>query len=92
MALFTEEVREIALKDEHIRTYMWEWNGKRYEYSIKNPVLLRPGNTSHRVTDDMGIVHCVPTVGPMGCVIRITPKGAALIQKGDSPPDLPEEV
>lgn len=41
-------------------------------YRIENPVSVefRVGSTTHRVTDAAGIVHCVPTPGERGCVLR----------------------
>jgi hypothetical protein len=41
-------------------------------YRIDNParVEFREGSTTHRVTDENGIVHCVPAPGFQGCVLR----------------------
>lgn len=46
--------------------------GKRIVYKIDNPVFLylRPGGTTHRIVDDLGVAHCVPSIGIMGCVVR----------------------
>lgn len=41
-------------------------------YRIDNPKELyfsQPG-TTHRVVDSAGIVHCVPSPGSLGCVLR----------------------
>lgn len=50
--------------------------GRRVTSRIDNPVKLftRPGGTTHRVLDAEGIVHCVPTVGECGCVLRWKPR------------------
>lgn len=41
-------------------------------YRITNPVSLvvREGGTTHRVVDSEGVVHCVPSPGVRGCVLR----------------------
>ena len=39
-------------------------------YRISNPQKIWLGRTTHRVLDDKGIIHCVPTVGERGCVLR----------------------
>lgn len=41
-------------------------------YRIEDPVSVefRDGSTTHRVTDEAGIVHCVPAPGHQGCVLR----------------------
>lgn len=39
-------------------------------YRISNPVSLYVGQTTHRIVDEDGIVHCVPSVGVNGCVLR----------------------
>lgn len=41
-------------------------------YRIDNPVLVqfRENGSTHRVTDETGIVHCVPAPGTVGCVLR----------------------
>lgn len=70
-----------ALKEFDISHELWreyEWDSRSVPYRINNPVslFLRPGGTTHRVVDSEGIVHCVPSVGIMGCVLRWkNPKG-----------------
>lgn len=56
------------LTDEAWREY--DFGGRVYR--IENPLTLyqRPGGTTHRVLDSAGVVHCVPTVGLNGCVLR----------------------
>jgi hypothetical protein len=41
-------------------------------YRIENPVRVqfRPRGRTHRVTDSVGVVHCVPAPGEDGCVLR----------------------
>lgn len=61
------------------REYEWPIEGGQFRtYHIDEPVTLftRPGGTTHRVLDAYGIVHCVPAVGELGCVLRWKPKDA----------------
>ena len=46
-------------------------------YRIEDPQLLFIGNSTHRVVDSQGIVHCVPAPGYNGCVLRWLPKDAS---------------
>lgn len=41
-------------------------------YRVNNPVAVYfyKGCTTHRVEDVDGIVHCVPAIGQLGCVLR----------------------
>ncbi len=41
-------------------------------YRINKPICVefRDGGATHRVTDEFGIVHCVPAPGQLGCVLR----------------------
>lgn len=45
-------------------------------YRIDSPVKLfyAVGGTTHRVLDAEGVVHCVPTVGERGCILRWKPR------------------
>lgn len=47
-------------------------------YRIEKPtkVQFRDGGETHRVTDNAGVVHCVPAPGNGGCVLRW--KGAVI--------------
>ena len=38
-------------------------------YRILKPVKIYIGNSTHRVVDRGGIVHCVPSPGHHGCVL-----------------------
>jgi len=58
-----------------------EWREYDFDgriYRIENPVSVefREGSKTHRVTDEAGIVHCVPAPGQQGCVLRW--KGAVI--------------
>lgn len=61
------------------REYEWDvtvdGRTERRIYRINRPQLLftRSGGRTHRVSDIDGIVHCVPGVGVMGCVLRWCP-------------------
>jgi hypothetical protein len=56
---------------------MWrEYDFGGRVYRIESPVELYVGNTTHRVVDGAGVVHCVPNVGKNGCVLRWKSKDA----------------
>jgi hypothetical protein len=46
-------------------------------YRIAAPQTLYLGTTTHRVVDAEGLVHCVPSPGEKGCVLRWRPKEAS---------------
>ena len=46
-------------------------------YRIDEPAALVVGTTTHRVIDSHGLVHCVPSPGVNGCVLRWQPRDAA---------------
>ena len=46
-------------------------------YVIERPLKLWIGETTHRVLDSKGFVHCVPAPGYHGCVLRWCPGDAA---------------
>lgn len=60
------------LTSEMWREYEWSDpdSGRIRCYRIHYPKGLIVGNTTHRVLDCDGIVHCVPNVGRFGCVLR----------------------
>ena len=60
------EMDEFKLGSEEWREYDFEGR----VYRIDNPLTLVIGETTHRVVDNEGVVHCVPTVGRFGCVLR----------------------
>lgn len=64
-------LKEYDISTEAWREYDWPARGGS-PYRINNPkeLFIRPGGTTHRVVDGDGIVHCVPSVGVQGCVLR----------------------
>lgn len=48
----------------------YDFGGRVYRIDHPVSVEFREGSTTHRVTDEAGIVHCVPAPGHMGCVLR----------------------
>lgn len=46
----------------------YDFNGRIYR--IEKPKKLWAGTTTHRVLDSEGVVHCIPTIGNAGCVLR----------------------
>lgn len=61
-------LKDFDLTDEEWREY--DFGGRTYR--INQPVTLfyKSEATTHRVLDKAGVVHCVPTVGERGCVLR----------------------
>jgi len=72
------ELKEFDLSKERWREYEWfggikDSNGEVMRvYRIDNPqkLFVRDGGRTHRVVDDKGIAHCIPTVGYLGCALR----------------------
>lgn len=61
------------LKEYDISLEKWreyDWNGRIYRINNPKKLFIRPGGTTHRVVDAENIVHCIPSVGEMGCVLR----------------------
>lgn len=48
----------------------YDFGGRTYRIEKPVSVRFRIGGTTHRVTDSVGIVHCVPAPGVEGCVLR----------------------
>jgi hypothetical protein len=74
-----KEVKERFMEPKDITCEQWReydfnfiQNGKVENrcYRIENPAQLYVGNTTHRVVDQTGVVHCVPAPGHSGCVLR----------------------
>ena len=63
-----------SLQDELWREYDFNTEFGSRVYHIVDPVSLVVGETTHRVIDSEGVVHCVPTVGNRGCVLRWLPR------------------
>lgn len=59
-------MQPLDISSELYRTY--DFNGR--VYTIENPQVLYIGNTTHRVVDAKGVVHCLPAPGHFGCVLR----------------------
>ncbi len=62
-----------GLKSFDISHELWreyDWNGRVYRIVNPTMLFLRPGGSTHRVVDLNGVVHCVPSVGVFGCVLR----------------------
>jgi hypothetical protein len=63
------ELRKIELSGvEDWREY--DFAGRVYRIDQPKSVEFRESGTTHRVTDALGIVHCLPAPGQMGCVLR----------------------
>lgn len=63
------ELKKIDLRGvEEWREY--DFDGRVYRIDSPVSVEFRTDSTTHRVTDAMGIVHCVPAPGNQGCVLR----------------------
>ena len=74
MSEVKSEVVGRSLENEAYREYLF---ADGTVYRIENPWTLftRPGGTTHRVVDAVGIVHCVAFPGPDGkTVLRWKPK------------------
>ena len=54
----------------------YDFGGRVYRIDKPTKVQFREGGATHRVTDAVGIVHCVPAPGQAGCVLRW--KGAVI--------------
>ena len=68
-----DSVTASALRDissECYREYEFGPSFDRVTYRINNPVSLYVGETTHRVIDMSGVVHCVPRPGECNCVLR----------------------
>lgn len=56
--LLTEEYRE------------YDFGGRVYRIDHPQCFYYRAGGSTHRVVDSDGVVHCVPSPGHNGCVLR----------------------
>lgn len=61
-------MKEFDLTKEAWREY--DFGGRIYRINQPKSLFVRPGGTTHRVVDSDDIVHCVPSVGFQGCVLR----------------------
>jgi len=53
-----------------------EYDFKGRIYRIDSPLKIWLGETTHRILDSCGIVHCAPRPGYDGCVLRWMPEDA----------------
>jgi len=62
------DLKQFDISIEEYREY--DFGGRVYR--IHHPVTLyyRVGGTTHRVVDNLGVAHCVPSPGVNGCVLR----------------------
>jgi len=61
------------LKEYKLQNVIWrEYDFKDRVYRIDHPVMFwhRSGGETHRVLDNVGVVHIVPAPGVEGCVLR----------------------
>lgn len=61
------------LQDEEYREYLFA-NGTVYRIKSPKTLYFHRGGSTHRVLDNEGIVHIVPSVGINGTVLRFKPK------------------
>ena len=66
------KMKELNVAGELWREYEFGPSDNRTVYRISNPVTVfyREGGTTHRVVDDVGVVHLVPAIGHNGCIAR----------------------
>jgi hypothetical protein len=61
-----------------IRKEEWrEYDFAGRVYRIVAPQTLWIGTTTHRVLDAAGVVHCLPSPGTVGCVLRWQPRDSS---------------
>lgn len=61
-------LKEYDISCEEYREY--EFGGTIYKISNPKTLFYRDGGSTHRVVDMDNIVHCVPSVGVNGCILR----------------------
>lgn len=64
----TTELKKFDITDEEYREY--DFGGRVYRIVSPMELYIRPGGSTHRVVDATGVVHCVPSPGIQGCVLR----------------------
>jgi hypothetical protein len=70
---------ELVMKRHKLTLEKWreyDFNGRVYRIDHPTELFVFPKGTTHRVVDHLGIVHCCPAPGYMGCVVRWCPKRA----------------
>lgn len=48
----------------------YDFSGRVYRITNPTELAFREGGTTHRIMDSEGVVHCVPSPGVDGCVLR----------------------
>lgn len=61
-------MKTFDITDELYREY--DFSGRIYRINNPQTLYIREGGTTHRVVDSEGVVHCIPTVGERGTVLR----------------------
>lgn len=64
----SDELVVKSLLDEEWREY--DFGGRIYRLDGPVELAFRPRGETHRVTDNAGVVHCLPAPGERGCVLR----------------------
>ena len=60
-----------GLKKQDVTCELWrEYDFAGRTYHIADPATLYIGETTHRIVDSHGVVHCVPKPGIGDCVLR----------------------
>lgn len=74
-------VIEVAEEWREYRFYERD-SGARRSYWIDSPrrICIRPGGSTHRVLDADGVVHIVPAIGVLGCIVRCRPISGSIIR------------
>lgn len=66
------QVFQNDLRSEAYREY--DFGGRVYRIDDPKTLYTRVGGTMHRVLDEKGVVHCVPSPGHGGCALRWKPR------------------
>lgn len=62
------DLQKFDISVEEWREY--DFGGRVYRITAPQTLFTRPGGSTHRVVDGAGIVHCLPSPGAEGCVLR----------------------
>jgi len=61
------------MKKWSIETELWreyDFGGRVYRIDKPKTLFISESGTTHRVLGNNGVVHCVPSPGAFGCVLR----------------------
>lgn len=64
---------EVPLEERDLSTEEWreyDFSGRIYRIEKPKKLYFRCGGETHRVLDETGVIHCLPTPGEKGCVLR----------------------